>query len=62
MKKEKPRKHVFNISIDDGYDEILYPLELTEDISIQDIYEKLCKAFKVEPEKGTLIAINGQTQ
>jgi len=45
------KKHIFEITISDGYDTYCYPLEINEDQSIFDVYQKLCKAYRVKPQK-----------
>lgn len=44
------RKHQFEVTIDDGYDAYTYPLDVSDSESIHGIYEKLCKAYKVEQQ------------
>lgn len=39
----------FKISIDDGYCEWTYPIDIDNDKSIDQIYQQICKAFKVKP-------------
>jgi predicted extracellular nuclease len=46
-------KWTFIIGIDDGDCKYEYPLIITGDVSINDIYKKLCKAYKVEPKEGS---------
>lgn len=47
-------KHTFIIAIDDGDCRYEYPLTLKNgsEISIHDIYKKICKSYKVNPLSG----------
>lgn len=50
------KEHTFLISIDDGDCKYNYPLTIEngEDVSIREIYEKLCGFYNVKPAEGTI--------
>jgi len=48
------KKAVFKVSIDDSFCEWTFDLELSEDLSIDDIALELCEAFKIDVPKPVL--------
>jgi hypothetical protein len=48
------KKAPFTISIDDGFGEYSYKVWLSENLSIDDIIKKACKALKVEKPESHL--------
>jgi len=49
---------MFKIKISDGFCEYEYPLNVSDNVCIHDIYVEICKAFKLKEQEGKCINYN----